>query len=89
MSPRVVQLLVAAPFAVLVWLGARAALGPKRRKDPVLLAGIIVATGALVGGAVGLVLGEKGSIGFLVLGVLLTLGLRSRWRRTSLPSGEA
>jgi len=83
------QLLVAALFAVAAWLGARAALGPKQRKDPVLLAGVFVATGFLVGGAVGTVLGEKNSIGLLVLGVFLAVGVRSRWHRTQFPSREA
>ncbi|UCD23876.1 MAG: hypothetical protein JSW51_12715 [Gemmatimonadota bacterium] len=88
MSPLILQLIAAVLFAIVAWLGAHAALGPERRKDPILLAGVIVATGFLVGGTAGAALGENDSVGFLALGLLLAIWSRARWSRSRSPSRQ-
>jgi len=80
MTPHLVQWIIAASVALGLALAFRGLLGQRGRQDSLLVAGSVVSAGFVLGGIGGLLIAEKGALGYLCLGVLGAVAMAGRWR---------
>ena len=80
MTLHLVQWIIAASVALGLTLAFRRLLGQRGRQDSLLVAGSVVSAGFVLGGIVGLLIAEKGALGYLCFGVLGGVAMAGRWR---------